>query len=128
MEQRIRLFFENQNYTVLSYLKEVNNYVAITTDYPIDRASLLKALDPYRKFSDTILLIVVFEQKSVTLSFPWNLTEFGVSDIVFVDKMDQILEHVQTHFNRYIAINRLIKNEDLKKANTPQQSFTTSMN
>lgn len=128
MEQRIRLFFENKDYTVLSYLKELNNYVAITADYPIDRANLLKALDPYRKFSDTILLIVVFEQKPVTLSFPWNLTEFGVSDIVFVDKTDQILEHVQIHFNRYIAINRLIKNEDSKKANNPQQSFTTSMN
>lgn len=128
IEQRIKLFFENQDYTVLSYLKEVNNYVAITADYPIDRAGLLKALDPYRKFSDTILLIVVFEQKPVTLSFPWNLTEFGISDIVFVDKMDQILEHVQTHFNRYIAINRLIKNEDLKKTNDLKQSYSTSLN
>lgn len=128
IEQRVKLFFEYQNYTVLSYLKEVNNYVAITADYPIDRAGLLKALDPYRKFSDTILLIVFFEQKPVTLSFPWNLTEFGVSDIVFVDKTDQILEHIQTHFNRFIAINRLIKNEDIKKTNNLQQPVTTSLN
>lgn len=128
VEQKVKLFFENQNYTVLSYLKELNNYVAITADYPIDKAALLKALDPYRKFCDTIILLVVFEQKPITLNFPWNLTEFGISDIVFVDEMEQVLEHIQTHFNRYIAINRLIKNEDLKKINRIRQTLTTSLN
>lgn len=128
VNQKVKLFFEKQNYTVLSYLKELNNYVVITADYPIDRTHLLKALDPYRKFSDTILLIIVFNQKPVTLSFPWNLTEFGISEIVFVDEMDQILEHVQTHFSRYIAINRLIKNEDQKKTNNQSQTLQAGMN
>jgi hypothetical protein len=128
VELLIKNFFKNQQYTVLSYLKELNNYVTITTDYPIDKPKLLKTLDPYRKFCDTILLIIIFDKKTVEINFPWNLTEFGITDIVCVDDLNQITDHLQIHFNHYIALNKLIINEDMKQLNSLQHSLNSSLN
>jgi hypothetical protein len=124
LDQKVKSFFNSQNYSVIPYLKEINNYVAITADYPIDRNKLLNILDPYRKFCDTILLVIVFKKKTIELSFPWHLTEFRVTDIVFVDDEEQILEHIQTHFNRYAAINKLIHNKDNKELNEDRYTIT----
>jgi hypothetical protein len=128
VDSLIKNYFNNQNYTVLSYLKELNNYVTITTDYPFDRAKLLKTIDPYRKFCNSILLIIIFDKKPIEINFPWNLTEFGISDIVCIDDTNQIVDYLQVHFNHYIALNNLITNEDLKEMGPLHRSCNSSLN
>lgn len=110
-------YFENQNITVLTYLKEINPYVVIIAEYPIHLDELLNLLDPYKKYCEEVIMLVITDNKPVDTDFSAKLTQYGISDIIFINHTSQITNQLNHHFNRWVTIKNAVNDVTVKKTN-----------
>jgi hypothetical protein len=123
VDQIVLDFFESQNISVLNYLKEINPYVVIVTEYPIHVDELLKILDPYRKYCEEVIMIVITENNFVESDFTTKLTQYGINNIVFVENTLQINGQLNHHFNRWVTIKNAVNDVFSKKPSNKNYSY-----
>jgi hypothetical protein len=115
VDSTIRAYFASKNFSVIPFLKETNSFVLIVSDYPVDKGKLFKILDPYRKFCDTALLLILQNQ---TGNQPLLFSEFigyGITNIFTVSSITDMVTELDKAFSRWVAINNLVNIETEKK-------------
>jgi hypothetical protein len=111
----ICVYFNSLNYSVTSHLRENNSYVVILSDYPVDKDKLIQILDPYRKFCDTVQLIMVKDKDAEHSQSLNELAWCGITDIKYVKSYNHVLTEIIEGFERWYNFNSFIQNELLKK-------------
>jgi hypothetical protein len=115
IDTMIQSYFASKNFSVLPFLKETNSFVLIVSDYPVEKGRLFKLLDPYRRYCDRVVLLILDNHNDIHHLPYSDFMGYGISNIVYVSSDEEVITELDKAFSRWLAINKLINSESEKK-------------